>query len=596
MGNPYGASVNMFDIPTAQAQVQARGFVAQPFYRKLSGPDPKRDWPGGFAEGFKSDGKRELDAFFQPAAYGGWMAGMPSSTDFEQSRAVRGKFFNNAAPAPENVGPGLGLGPGDAPRGGFHQFEAQEYAKDPTVDDLRPLSRPKLTYEGRVTSAGKAPVTGREALGAVAKNRAEKTAETGLAYALTTAAGTVAQAAIPMTVDKCTARECTGDTGGQAGPAIRAVGPSVVGDAVPARRPVLDPFGERGLANGRGATTAGVRDDFGKASVEVYANERDTTTCQTPVANLWSVVKALTTPLLDAVRLNRKEFLLDAPRLMGQLQAGASMPAKMTVYDPSDTLRTTIKETLVHDTVLGNLVGGPQRVVTYDPDEIVARATVRQTLDRIDPVRNMRAVTLKLTLIDPDDRARTTVKETALVGYRPGGLGQNKGDGYATFDDDAKQTQRSVFTEDPAYAGNPERQQGTGYETFDDDARQTQRATLTADPSHTGGARSATLGQKRDEENVYVNETREGTLAGRAPTQTSVKSAAGKDFVVIQEPLKGAPCAPRATLEPVFSSQVPTCPGDSTRSKLPALQDNTPDASLLDAFRRNPYTQPLDSA
>ena len=369
------------------------------------------------------------------------------------------------------------------------------------------------------------------------------------------------------------------------------------GEAAPVLRNHGLSYGERGQANGRGATTAGARDDFGRASVLVYANGRDTTTCQTRVANLQSVIKAATAPLMDALKLGRKLYTLDASRAFGQLQS--TMPAKMTVYDPNAVTRTTIKETLIHDAMLGNLRGS-QRIVTYDPDD-AARTTIRQTLEAINPHRNMRAVTLKLTVIDPDERARTTVKETTLGGYRPGGPRRDEGKGYLAAEWDAKMTQRAAFEDDTEYAGNPRREAGDAYATADVDARQTQRATHTADPQYTGGARSAALAPTDDaaERCAYVNTTRDGVLAGqgRAPTQTSAKSAAGKDFVNAQPPAKRSPCAARETLAPRHPQAIPAkpCDGASTRDKTQVVADDRLDPALLDAFRNNPFTQSLSS-
>ena len=392
---------------------------------------------------------------------------------------------------------------------------------------------------------------------------------------------------------------------------------------------------DRGLATGRDGVHAGKRDDYGRAAVQVYGNERDLTTCATPVANLRSVVNAITAPLMDLVKMTRKVFTLDAPRAGGQLQATfppkatvydpndtarptikettlqaaaltnlRSPVSRLTVYDPNDTARTTIKETLIHDAVRTNL-RGPVTVITYDPDYLVAKPTVRETVASIDPTRNMRAVVIKLTVIDPDDRAKTTVKETALAGYRPGGPEREGGTGYLAQEWDAKMTQRASIDPASEYGGNPNRDAGGGYfpDVTDATAHQTQRSTHTHDPAHTGGARAATLRPTDDdaERCAYVNTTRDGVLAGagRAPTTVSASLPAGRDFVRAQPPAKAEPCATRDTPQATRPS-APTampCPGQGTRDKERRMVDADAwmDPALLDAYRKNPYTQSLNS-
>jgi len=646
-----------------------------PFYRGgVTQPSADRPWPGGRIEGFSTTGenKRELPPMFAPTVTA-WPGGQaPDFTDFERSRVVPSRIFNNAAPTPQLVGPGLGLAPDAPPAGGFHQFEARDYAQDRNVDELRTLSKPRASgFEAR-TLAGGAAVAERGLEGAMQPNRTPKAWETGEQYFLTTTGGRLAQASQPAVVERCVARACTGDTGGQAGP----VGPATAGSAVPApvapagaplRHAPQDP-GDRGLATGRDrGAGAGRRDDYGRAAVQVYGNERDLTTCATPVANLGAAVSALTAPLLDLVKWTRKVFTLDAPRELGQLQAtfpskatvapddaarptvkettlqpGAltnlralvarltvsdpddvarttvnettlqpaaltnlrALVARLTVYDPNDTARTTLKETLIHDVVLTNF-RGPTTVITYDPDYLVAKPTVRETVASVNPQRNMRAATLKLTMIDPDDRAKTTVKETAIAGYRPGGPEREAGTGYLAQEWDAKMTQRASIDPDTEYGGNPTRDAGGGYlpEVTGATALETQRSTFTRDPSHTGGARAPTLAQTSEEAErcAYVNATRDGVLAGqgRAPTTVSASLPAGRDFVRTQPPAKASPCAERQSLAAtrISAPNAMPCPGTGTREKERRMVDADAwlDPALLDAYRKNPYTLPLDS-
>ena len=51
-------------------------------------------------------------------------------------------------------------------------------------------------------------------------------------------------------------------------------------------------------------------------------------------------------------------------------------PRELTVYDPNDIMRTTIKETNIHDTRSGNL-NGPKRVLSMI--QMIMRTTIKET-------------------------------------------------------------------------------------------------------------------------------------------------------------------------------------------------------------------------
>ena len=616
--NPYQNT----RLQTVWRDEALRGSAMTPFFKGADGakqPSANRDWPGGRIEGFSTtgEGKRETTPLFAPTeGCTAWVYGTPNATDFARSREVPSRIMNHAGPEPEHIGPGLGLDAAAPASGGFQQFEALEYERQAidratSVDALRTLSKPKPPVAPARTLAGGTTVSARGLLGAFAKNRTEKAWETGEKYLLTTTGARIAPSADSMatTVDRCTARECTGDTGGQAGPlgpAGLAAAPTAQDEpANPTRRCDPPDAGDRGLANTRerGVGVGAGGDDFGRASVLVYANERDLTTCQTVSTNLQSVVKAITTPLADLFRTTRKVFTLDAPRELGQLQA--TFPAKMTVYDPNDRLRTTIKETLIHDAVRTNLRGST-RVITYDPDFLVAKTTGRETVASVNPQRNLRPPTLKLTLIDPDDRAKTTVKETALAGYRPGGPEREGETGYLAQEWDARMTQRADIDPDTEYGGNPEENRGGGYypevTPIDPTNVATQRSVDTADPSRVGTALASTELRQSSHmaaEAAYVNTTRDGVLARRDPTKVSVMLTKGPDWEAAQPCAKAPPCAPRAALEQTRISMAPErpppCAATHERSRLEVDASARLDPALLDAFRNNPYTQSLHS-
>ena len=90
----------------------------------------------------------------------------------------------------------------------------------------------------------------------------------------------------------------------------------------------------------------------------------------------------------------------------------------MTVHDPNDVARTTIKETNIHDTREGHL-SGPIKQTVYDPNDI-ARTTIKETNIHDTREGHMAEKGFKPTVYDPNDVARTTIKETNIHDNRTG--------------------------------------------------------------------------------------------------------------------------------------------------------------------------------
>ena len=145
-------------------------------------------------------------------------------------------------------------------------------------------------------------------------------------------------------------------------------------------------------------------------------------------------------------------------RPMGNLQN--TNPSKLTVYDPNDIARTTIKETLIHDTRAGNVKGnlGVDKTIAYNPDDV----------------------------------ARTTMRETTEDTKRDGNIGNTQNaDAYKSIDVQVKDTDRQ----------------------------------LTSDNQYFGVGDSANEKQMlySDKYNATINEVKDILLKERKPTKTSVK-------------------------------------------------------------------------
>ena len=115
--------------------------------------------------------------------------------------------------------------------------------------------------------------------------------------------------------------------------------------------------------------------DYGKKAIHVPSNERDITGKRVHTSNLTSIVKAIVAPILDVVKATKKENTIGNIRQSGNF--GTANVSKNVVWDSNDTLRTTIKETNIHDSRSGNMRSN-QKGVAYDSNDI-ARTTIKET-------------------------------------------------------------------------------------------------------------------------------------------------------------------------------------------------------------------------
>ena len=134
-------------------------------------------------------------------------------------------------------------------------------------------------------------------------------------------------------------------------------------------------------------------------------------------------------------------------------EAGNLTGNKETYSAVTDLAKTTIKETLIHDTVLTNVKSNEGAYFKNSDD---AKKTLRQTMPTQDTVRNIGGVVYKVTLYDPDIVAKTTTKETTIVGKSEygfiGGMLEGLFGGYMNKNVDMKNTQKQ-FTSDVSEYG-----------------------------------------------------------------------------------------------------------------------------------------------
>lgn len=359
--------------------------------------------------------KKEAKCFFQPTADLTNVCGMKNNNEFYLSQIQEPRARRNDFPIEKTmVGPGLNKGFTATPSGGFQQADTRQFMDYKSVDELRPLSRPKMTLPSRPQGPMKAPNTERGKIGEFVKNRPDTFYEQSSDQWLRTTGAVIKQTERPIEYVKPTAR-------------VDSHVP-YVGNAKTAAQP-----------------GTGTSDDYGKSAIQVYDTARSLTATSTVVSNITSVVKAIIAPFVDMVRHTPKEYTIDSSRTFGNMSA--QIPAKQTVYDPiNHTMRTTTKETTIHDAQVGNARAQiPEKATLYDPINHIMRTTIKETTIHDAQVGNARAqIPEKATLYDPINHImRTTTKETTIHDAEVGNL---KGASKTTLqmDDKAKTTTKET--------------------------------------------------------------------------------------------------------------------------------------------------------
>jgi hypothetical protein len=166
--------------------------------------------------------KKETFSMFDIKAGTGNPFGQAVETDFEQSRMVTGMQAKNVFPIEQvQVGPGSNAGYTNLGQGGFQQDQFRQWALPPTTDELRVVSKPKLTYSSEPTP-GVHAVTLPGIQAPVNKNKPDKFAILGMDRANTAVGAQTAPmmyAEQPMRTQarESTSQEYFGSGGGQEG-------------------------------------------------------------------------------------------------------------------------------------------------------------------------------------------------------------------------------------------------------------------------------------------------------------------------------------------------------------------------------------------
>lgn len=153
--------------------------------------------------------KREVKSFYDAKPGTGQPFGNANESDFMQSRMVSSNRMNNVFPIEQtHVGPGVNDGYTNIPKGGYQQDAMREFTLPRTTDELRVVTKPKVSYEPpMIPGANKITVPGIQA--EVKKNKPDRFAVIGMDRVNTEVGAQIGSAVYPNQPMKSQAREET---------------------------------------------------------------------------------------------------------------------------------------------------------------------------------------------------------------------------------------------------------------------------------------------------------------------------------------------------------------------------------------------------
>ena len=344
---------------------------------------------------------------------GGHVAGTPVLKDDTRVRMIpeNRKKAQGVRPFEQyREAPGLGLSADQTIPSVESTLQEQEYTKNRTVDELRTLNNPKITYASRPLGPPLRHFK-RGVQSAVARNRPENLHD---ATPIRAGPAVTSQASQrPNVIDRATTRQET--TSYQQGVAAPAVGTetSVRSKFQVSQRPEFDSFTEGYRNIGQSAVTQMPSGTYQSQPTTRESYEKNST-----AGYLKSVMTMFTAPVIDAIRSTRKETTLSEQRV-GDFST--SVAPKAPVYDPNDIPRTTVKETTLSEQRVGDFsTSVTPKAPVYDPNDVLRTTVKETTLSEQRAGDFSTSVAPKAPVYDPNDVLRTTVKETTLREQRAG--------------------------------------------------------------------------------------------------------------------------------------------------------------------------------
>ena len=437
--------------------------------------------------------KKELGAFFPAENNICNPYGSASTTDFEQDRIIPSKIMNNVTPVERvRVGPGLNQGYTAQPSGGFQQANARDYILPKTVDELRTKNNPKLTYMGRILAGQRISRPGK--IGIVEKKKPDSFFISGPERWFTTVGAQTAETQRPNIVLKDVNRRTTGKR------RRFGVASHVTGNKDNVRPGFRQSRKIQYKTDGpRHATLAGQWSALDPQDVQLKTEKiREHQAKQA----LHDYGKSRT-----LLKETERETMCDN-EYQGPLHAGDKGEAR----NCQKARETRKKFTQDHDhtrNIQNNAQAGP----AYDPND-VARTTIKeQTIDN-----NREGVVApqqpgKLPVYDPNDVARTTIKEQTIDNDHEGFMQLDGSKAYVYDPNDVARTTIKEQTIDNDHEGfmGPEGKQSYVHDPKDVPRKTTKQTTI--DNNRVGIVRGEHKMRCRDPKDKPKTTNKETTIA-----------------------------------------------------------------------------------
>jgi hypothetical protein len=372
--------------------------------------------------------KKEIEPMFDTAHTPfGNPHGMESSSDFVHSRIELPRNRAGERPfEPVRVAAGLGDEYGMTGKGGFQQLEINEVMRDAMkTDSLRTSDNPKLSYNSVIVPGKHFVGSAAESSGEVRQYKPDRYFENKDGERFFVTNGEMIKESVrPIQILNHTNRPET---------STEYTGVAVSQDTQSSyitgsyRNPMTHQFAADGFRNAdlttyNNGNTGSKNADYGRAAFENKPNERSLTGERVMGLNLKPAeAGANIIQYADEVRPTRRAETIGNLRQAGMPVGYATGAPAVTVWDPSNIARTTVKEGTIASNYLGmaSSASAPTRLKVYDPDD-VAKPTQKAQLSAKDYYGSPMSSNLALTSHEAASNARlNTSKQTAAKRRAP---------------------------------------------------------------------------------------------------------------------------------------------------------------------------------
>ena len=442
------------------------------------------------------------------------------------------------------VGPGVGLDFEDGPTGGYHQ-DIREYELPRNVDELRAKNNPKLTYKGRIIKGKKE--TKRDAGYNFTKDK-KIVMEVDREQHPTHGVGKETTRSEIYISDNN--RKISKELMGPAGNTI--IKESQRQKHRPSNKLKLDVDTTRNI-------TGDTRYDYDRKAYNCMETKREEQSLQPFKKGLYiaNLLKALipTAQNQDSARTTIRETTENNDQLLNlkgkeKITMYNKEPARKTIRETTENnvkdiiniklynklperikqkIRTTLRETLLDNNHSGFLGMDEKKGTIRNMQKL--KTTLKETLLRDSELLNMIAGYRGTKHFE--DLAKLTHKETYAKNYVVGHAADNRNDGYKMATYDMIETNKETTCNND-YTGIANREDGTGYLSNKYDAKETNKQSYVDNDYYGSSIGNKEMMSYEDMYNATINELKEKTLKGRAPTQQGAKTNTSADDINLE--------------------------------------------------------------